>query len=297
MTCAVSAILPTWNGEAMLRRCLPSVCAALSAAGGEVVVIENGSTDGSLELLRREFPGVRVLRNERNEGFTRAINQGLREARGRRLLLLNNDVVLTEAALRGLLEFMDRPEHARVGAVSPRLVGQDGRRQQSCMSFPTLGSAILDDFQVHRLWPGNPVRRRDPLVRWDYRDTAAVDHAMAACLLVRREAAEQAGPLDERMRILRSDLDWSWAMARAGWTTYYCYEVSVVHLGSHTIKRPDRALRIRMYLDNYLYYRKHFGWRAWPMLVPLGVRAVVARLRFPARSPQSPPGRFPADLP
>lgn len=282
---ALSAVVPTWNGLELLQRCLPSVVESVSAVGGEVVVVDDGSADGTCAWLRAHYPGARLVSNASQLGFTASINRGLAAARGRDFLLLNNDVVLNPGAVRGLMEFLDRPDQARTAAVSPRLLNEDGSLQSSCMSLPTVLSMYFDEFQLTRLWPRHPYRRRDWILRWNYSGTAVVGHAGMSCLLVRRAAAEQAGPLDERMRIMSSDVDWTLAMARHGWQTAYCAEYSVTHLGSRSIRRPQRAVRVRLYRDLYYFYRKQFGLLALPVLPMMWLRILLAHVRFPARVP------------
>ena len=139
---SLSVVVPVWNGREHSLRCLRSVLAALEGHGGaELIVVDDGSTDGVAEVIESELDGVRLLRNGENLGFARSANRGMAAARGERLLLLNSDTVLERGALQSLMEHLDR--NPDCPGVAPGLVGEDGATQRACMAFPRAWTPIF----------------------------------------------------------------------------------------------------------------------------------------------------------
>lgn len=251
----ISVVIPSWNTRELLRACLATLRAARKPAT-EVIVVDNGSHDGSADMVERDFPEARVLRNARNEGFARGCNQGMREARGRYVLLLNTDTELAPDALELLHGFLEaHPEH---GAAAPRLVHPDGRTQRTCNAFPRLATALFFATPLERWWPDSPELRRYFLRDWDHEDERDVDQPPAACLLVRASVLAQIGLFDERLWLFFNDVDLSRRMAAAGWRTRYVAGARVVHhVGASTKQFGDFVPEYQR--NRLVYYRKHHG--------------------------------------
>lgn len=251
----ISVVIPSWNTRELLARCLETVEEARKPAT-EVIVVDNGSEDGSAEMVAGRFAGVRLVRNERNEGFARACNQGMRLARGRYVLLLNTDTEVAPDALWLLWRFLEA--HPGHGAAAPRLTGVDGRTQRTCQAFPNLWTALFFATPLERWFPNSPELKRYFLRSWSHEDERDVDQPPAACLLLRREVLEQVGLFDEELWLFFNDVDLSRRMAAAGWRTRYVAAATVVHhVGASTGKFGDF---VSVYQRNRLtYYRKHHG--------------------------------------
>jgi len=251
----LSVVIPSWNTKDYLAACLAHLAAAEKPAT-EVIVVENGSTDGSLEYLRAEHPGVSVIANARNEGFARASNQGMHAARGRYVLLLNTDTELYPDALARLLAFLEaHPGHA---AVAPRLVHRDGRTQRTVQEFPTLATALFFSTPLERWFPDSRELRRYFLRDWDQESSRDVDQPPAAVLLLRREVLEQVGLFDEELWLFYNDVDLAKRLKAAGWRTHYLAEARVVHhVGGSTRQFGDFVAVWQR--DRLRYYRKHHG--------------------------------------
>ncbi len=251
----ISVVIPSWNTRELLRTCLATLRVARKPAT-EVIVVDNGSHDGSADMVERDFPEARVLRNERNEGFARGSNQGMRAARGRYVLLLNTDTELAPDALERLHAFLEsHPEH---GAAAPRLVHPDGRTQRTCNAFPRLATALFFATPLERWWPDSPELRRYFLRDWDHEDERDVDQPPAACLLVRASVLAQVGLFDERLWLFFNDVDLSKRMAAAGWRTRYVAGARVVHhVGASTKQFGDFVPEYQR--NRLVYYRKHHG--------------------------------------
>ncbi|MER3457620.1 MAG: glycosyltransferase family 2 protein, partial [Chloroflexota bacterium] len=225
-TVTLSIIIVNWNTRDLLAACLESIERSLSSDDGagmklqaEIIVVDNGSTDGTVEMLRRDYPDVRLIENRHNVGFARANNQGLAASRGRYLLLLNTDAFLRGPALARLVRFME--EHPEAGVVGPRLYFGDGTLQHSCYAFPTLATEFYGAVGLDRLFPRSRLFGRYRLGYWDMRDVREVDVVMGACLMARREVFEQIGGLDERFFMYSEEVDWCYRARQAGWRIYY----------------------------------------------------------------------------
>lgn len=246
----LSVIIVSWNVRDLLRDCLRSVIQGLSpAVPHEIIVVDNASTDGSAAMVRAEFPTVTLLVNAENLGFARANNRGLCVSRGRYVVLLNSDTVVPAPALEALVAFMDA--HPDAGAVGPRLLRPDGSVQPYAFGGdPTLGYLLRRG--IRRLLFGRPLHD------WATEDVRPVDWVSGACLMVRREAIEQAGLLDENIFMYFEDNDWCLRIRRAGWRVYYDPQVAITHIGGQGLVRNPAAARA--YRESLRYfYRKHYG--------------------------------------
>jgi GT2 family glycosyltransferase len=218
-------------------------------AGYEVIVVDNGSSDDSACMIRREFPAVQLIENTHNDGYARANNLGIRASRGRYVLLLNSDTLVPAGALPGLIDFMQQQPDA--GACGPRLVRADGRPQRYAFGGdPTLGYLL-------RRGTSQLLLRR-PLHDWATGATLAVDWVSGACLLARRAAIEQAGLLDERFFMYFEDNEWCLRIRKAGWSVYYYPAIEIVHLGGQSLARNPQAQQV-YYQSLTYFYAKHYS--------------------------------------
>ncbi len=251
----VSVIIVSYNSRAYLGRCLASLLPQLPA-GGEVIVIDNASTDGSPEVVRA-FAGVRLVENPENVGFVRAVNQGLKLAAGRYLLILNPDTEVRPGAVAALLRFMaDRP---RVGLAGPRLLNPDGTVQPSRRRFPTLPVLFAESTIIQWWFPRLGLFRRFYCEDLPDGPPQPVDWVTGACMLVRREAVEEVGPLDERFFMYCEELDWCRRMWAAGWEVYYVPEAEVVHQEAASSRQDPVRQRVNFYASRLKYAAKYHG--------------------------------------
>ncbi|KAA3629081.1 MAG: glycosyltransferase family 2 protein [Proteobacteria bacterium] len=253
----VSIVVVNWNTRDELENCLSSLAHPRDEVH-EIIVVDNGSHDGSQAMIERRFPHVRLLANHRNELYTRACNQGIRLARGKYVLLLNSDVVLPVSDLTALAEALDR-DHG-VSAVAPRFVDANGNTAPSCMRFPRISTALFYFTTLGRLLPRSKVLARYYMRDWDHESTMLVDQPPAACLMVRSEVFREIGLLDERMKLYFSDVDFCHRLKLAGMKVKYLSELAVYHaVGASTRKLPDAVEHYQK--DRITYYRKVYGWR------------------------------------
>lgn len=250
----VTAVVVSFNTREDLLRCLASLRDHVRLSL-EAIVVDNGSDDGSVDAVARDFPGARLIRCTENQGFSRANNLGLREARGAYVLVLNSDAEVRPGAVEAMAALLDA--RADVGAVGPRTLGSDAAVQVS------FGPALtpLAEWRQRRLVRGVRERRPDALARADAlaRTEHEPDWVSASCLLARRAAIEAVGGFDEAFFLYEEDVDLCIRLRKAGWRIVFTPAAEVVHhLGRSMDKTPSRA-RAEYHRSHLRYYRKHNG--------------------------------------
>jgi N-acetylglucosaminyl-diphospho-decaprenol L-rhamnosyltransferase len=239
----VSVVVVTWNALPWLEQCLESV------RGREVVVVDHGSTDGTVAFVHERFPDVRVIEQE-NKGMGGGNNAGMRAVDGRYFFLLNSDAWVVGDALDQLVEFADA--HPEAAVVGPKLLNTDGTLQRSVRGEPTLWRLATEYLFIRKLAPRS--KRLNPLYRgdFDHDRVAEVDWLFGPALLVRREAADAVGLFDEDFFMFSEEVDWMTRFRRAGWTVVFFPDAEVVHVGGASHGG-------RMYVENL---RGHLRWFA-----------------------------------
>jgi N-acetylglucosaminyl-diphospho-decaprenol L-rhamnosyltransferase len=218
----VSAVVVTLNALPWIERCLESV------RGLETIVVDHGSTDGTLELVRERFPGARIVEQE-NRGLGAGWNAGMRAAGGQYFLILNADAWVVGDAVARLLAFAEA--HPRAGLVGPRLRNPDGSLQRSVRGFPTPWRLATEYFFLRKLAPRSRALNAFYAGGFGHAEPREVDWLRGACMLVRREAVGEAGPLDEEFFLFAEETEWCFRLREAGWRIWFCPEAEVVHVG------------------------------------------------------------------
>jgi len=271
MPSSIAVVIVNYCTRELLRDCLQSI-EQHGRTGMEVIVVDNHSTDGSVEMLRSEFPRVRLIQNSENRGFSAANNQGIKAAQGKYVLLLNSDTVVLPGALTAMVEFMDR--NPECGGAGCRLVCADGRIQISAGGDASLGLArvIVRLSGLAGLVPGDAARRfihrylRFVLGRslraclepyGDDESPREVDMLSAACLMLRRDAIREVGLLDERFFMYLEDLDYSLRFRKAGWKLHYLSAVTIIHLVGRSSGGRMRQYSAQAYQSLFYFYKKH----------------------------------------
>ena len=253
----LSIIIVNYNVKHHLRECLQSIYRSTKRASFEITVVDNNSTDGSVDMLKSEFPEVKLIENCQNLGFSKATNQGLRENKERYILLLNPDTIVLPNALDRMIEFMEANSHA--GALGCRLLYPDGRLQPSCRSFPTLITAFFENTGLEKLFLRNRIIGRHRIGHWDYNDIREVDQPMGSALMVRREAITQVGLMDEQFHMYYEDVDWCFRIKKRGWKIYFIPLAQIIHYGGQSARLNMAKMRIQRYKSRHKFFRKHYG--------------------------------------
>ena len=249
----LSIIIVNWNTRDMLRDCLASVFAGLGALRAEIFVVDNGSTDGSPEMLGAEFPQVVTIANRDNRGFAAANNQALFQATGRHLMLLNTDTLVHGAVLPDAVAFLDA--NPRVGVMGPRILNRDGTVQVSSTRFPTLGNLTLQMLGLTRFAAFDRYR----MERWDRRDTREVEVISGCAMFVRRTALAKVGPLDEAFFFYGEETDWCHRFAAAGWRVVFAPVGEITHFGGGSVNSLNHMRDILLTQGTVRLHFKHGG--------------------------------------
>ena len=251
----VSIIILSYNTSELTQRCVASLYAdpSLPSCTNEVIVVDNASTDHTVDRLCSAYPQTRFIVNDRNLGFARGNNVGLAAARGRYLLLLNSDTEARPGALRALVEFMDT--HPETGACGPMLLNPDGSLQPSGRSLPSVWSVFAGMTRIYRLWKRDLYLERGR----DYTQVKQVGELSGAALMVRQTVYEQLGGFDPNFFAYYEDVDWCKRMGDAGYAVYYVPAAQVIHHWKGT-SRAVSQLTYRAGQNSLRYYfRKHHG--------------------------------------
>ena len=218
-----SAVVVTYNALPWIEQCLESVRAE------ETIVVDNGSTDGTPDVVHELFPEASVLERE-NRGLGAGWNAGMEAATGRYFLLLNADAWLTEGSLERLVAFGDANPQAAI--VGPRLLNPDGSLQRSVRGFPTLWRLATEYFFLRKLAPRSRLLNGFYAGGFDHDEVREAEFVMGACMLVRREAVQEVGPLDEAFFLFSEETDWCYRFVRAGWKVLFFPGAECVHVGA-----------------------------------------------------------------
>lgn len=266
---ALAVIIVNWNVADLLAACLRSVLADLAASrlAGQVWVVDNASTDGSVDLLRRDFPGVRLIASEKNLGFAGGNNAALRAMGfpGRdepapdlpaAVLLLNPDTEVHPGALAALAGFLQ--SHPRAGIAGARLVYGDGSFQHSVFAFPGLWQLAIELLPLPGRLAESRLNGRYPRLLYESGRPFRVGHPLGAALCARREAIQQAGLLDEGYPMYVEEVDWSRRIASAGWEAYCVPEAVVTHLGGQSTGQARLESFINLWAGRYRFYRRSY---------------------------------------
>ena len=223
----LSIVIVTHNSRSPAEKCLESLEAYPPARQFEVLVVDNASDDGTPDMIAEHFPSVKLVRNSDNVGYSRGVNQGIRSSQGRHLLILNPDIIVGEGSIDRLAGFLERTPDA--GIAASKLVYSDGRLQPSCRRFYNFTVLLLRRTFLGKLFPNARLLREHLMMDYDHESARRVDWVIGACMLVRREAIEQVGSMDERFFLYFEDIDWCYRMGKHGWSVYYVPDSVMVH--------------------------------------------------------------------
>jgi len=261
-----SIIVVTWNAKRYVDECVRSLGKNRDAVSSEIIVVDNASTDGTPELIEAVLPQACLIRNASNLGFARANNLGIARSRGKYLFLINSDVTLPPGCIAKLAALME--ENPSIGLLGPQMLGPQvgaahaaglpGEIRRSTMRFPTVWNqfcrALGLDLVLKSRWAGGFL-----MPDFAHDRTRDVEVLNGWFWVVRREALEQVGPLDERFFMYGEDIDWCYRFRQAGWRCVFYAGARAVHYGGAS----SAAAPVRFYLDmqraNLQYWKKHHG--------------------------------------
>lgn len=273
----LSIVIVSFQVQECLERCLQSLERACDSLAAQIIVVDNASSDGSLEMVRDNFPRVEWIANPDNRGFARANNQGLERAQGKYLLLLNPDTEIRDDsvdALTRMVEFMDA--HPRAGVCGPSLFYPDGTRQHSAFRFPSLAQIYMDLFPVNWRLRESRLNGRYPFAEYEKGRPFQIDHPLGAALMVRRETAGQVGVLDEDYFIYAEEVDWCMRIKRAGWEIWCVPAAKIVHHEARSTRQFRDTMFVELWKARFTLFRKQYS-HVWNDAARALVRAGMRR--------------------
>ena len=227
----------------------------------ETIVVDNASSDGSAEMVRRLFPRVKVLENKTNRGFSGAFNRGVTNSSGNLLLALNPDVILAPGCVEALAEFLDKRPDA--GICGSKLINPDGSLQLSCRAFPTLVNVFFGRRSVwNRLFPQNRISRSFLKRDLDCSVVQEVDWLMGACMMIRRNVTETIGLFDEDFFLFAEDTDYCYRARKAGFKVFFVPTASATHERGAATRKAFLVSTYNHNLSMYKFFCKHYSLRS-----------------------------------
>jgi len=269
----LSIIVINWNTKEDLLHCLESIFKMGTGIQREVIVVDNGSRDGSGVEVKKAFPTVHLIQNDRNIGFAKATNQGFKNSSGRYVLLLNPDTQVKHGAIEQLVSFMDT--HLEAGVAGAQLLNSDGSKQNSIANFPSLATELFNKSLLRWLFP-----KRFPGKEKDYPEPIEVDSVIGACMMVRQEAIEQVGLLDEDYFLFLEETDWCYRMKKEGWKIYHVPQAEIYHFQGKSAETVKKRARVEFYRSRYHFFKKNRGTLQWfilfmGLMTKLGVELIL----------------------
>lgn len=260
----ISIVIVNWNTRDILRDCLRSVYEETQDVEYEIIVVDNDSSDGSSVMVKAEFPQVILIENSENCGFAVANNQGIAIAKGRYILLLNSDTIVLDGAITKTVEFAD--EHPSAGVVSCQVLNEDKTVQPNCSMFPSITNWFLMVSFLYKVLPGNKFFGRANYGGWEYDSEREVEVVSGCFMLVRVEAVEKVGWMDERFFMYSEEVDWCWRFKESGWKVLFTGCAQIVHYGNVSAVKhgADRAVikdksTVRFMFKNWPKSRAYVG--------------------------------------
>ena len=253
----VSIVIVNWNTRNILRDCLTSIYEESGNIQFEIIVVDNASSDGSVEMIKSEFPQVILIKNCKNIGFAAANNQGMAKAKGRYILLLNSDTVILDKAIEKTLSFADF--HPEAGIVGCRVLNPDKTLQPTCFMFPSILNMLLSTGYLYKLFPRSKFFGRERMTWWDRDDVRKVEVVTGCFMLVRQEAIQQVGIMDEQFFMYGEETDWCYRFRQASWKNMFTPDAEIIHMGGQSTKIMAASMTVQLRKSILQFMKKHRG--------------------------------------
>jgi GT2 family glycosyltransferase len=264
----VSVVIVAWNAKKYVELCLQSLVDAPPRRSMEVFVVDNASTDGTLEMIETRFPWVKLIKSPENLGFSRGNNVAIRQTTGRYVALVNPDVIVFPDCLDALADFLDK--NPKVGNVGPRVFNPDMTQQSTCRRFPTLWNNFCSASRLEGIFKGSRFFAGEHMFDFPHDRTLSVDVIVGCFSMIRREALDQVGLLDEGLFIYGDDIDWCRRARNAGWQVVFYPDARAIHdRGKMTAPFPVR-FAVAQQRSVLHYWTKHHTF-----LGVLGIRSIM----------------------
>jgi GT2 family glycosyltransferase len=254
----VSIIIVNYNTRKLTLECIESIYQSKMPSQFEIYVVDNASSDGSIEAICKAFPYVKIIANKENVGFSKANNQAILESKGRYVLLLNSDTIVLENTISYIVDFMDT--NIEAGATGCKVVLPDGTLDKAChRGFPTPEASLYYMLGLAKKLPNNPRFNGYHKGYLNMDETHEIDCLVGAFMIVRRETIDEVGMLDETYFMYGEDIDWCYRIKGAGWKIYYNPNVEIVHYKGASSRRKPNKVVYEFHRAMFLFHGKHLA--------------------------------------
>ncbi|MBU1165053.1 glycosyltransferase family 2 protein [Patescibacteria group bacterium] len=261
----LSIIIVTWNVKDYLKKCLESIYKNQGDLDVEVIVVDNASTDNTSDMARREFPKVKLITNQNNNGFAKANNQGIKIAKGEYVLFLNPDTEILSNTFKDSIDFFEK--HKDTGAVGCQILNTDSTIQRSVRRFPTFWSQMLILYKLHHLLPSLRTFRNYFAQDFDYSKESEVDQIMGAFILTKRDIINKIGDFDEIFYLWFEEVDFCKRLIKNEYKVYYTPKAKIIHHGSLSFNQKLTVEKQKIFNKSMRYYfKKHHNKFSWFMI-------------------------------
>lgn len=253
----LSIVIVNYNTKKLLADTIQSVIDTVDSTKYEIIVVDNASTDGSIEMLNKQYPNVNLIENKDNLGFSKANNIGIKQASGRYILILNSDTKVLDQCFEKCLEYMDSNIH--VGVLGCKLLLASGKLDHACKrGFPTPEASLYYILKFHKLFPASKRFGQYTLNYLPIDEINEVDALTGAFMMVRKEVIDKIGLLDETFFMYGEDLDWCFRIKEAGYKVIYYPEAVTIHYKGGSSKRKRYKTIYEFHRAMYIFYNKHY---------------------------------------
>jgi GT2 family glycosyltransferase len=273
----VAIIIVNWNTCDILRNCLKSIYEQTREITFEVIVVDNASNDTSADMVKSEFPQAILISNSDNHGFAAANNQGMAIAKGRYVLLLNPDTIILDGAIQKTMDYAEK--HSEAAVVGCQIWLNKNEIQRTCFAFPSVSGLLMQKMGLRCLFPRSHAFGWIDYGWWDRETQMDVDVVSGMFMLVRREAINQVGLMDEAYFVYAEETDWCWRFWKAGWHCVFTPIARIIHRdgGSKSTEQVSVKMYVQQQKSLLIFYRKQRGWFSWSIAKVIYILSMVIR--------------------
>jgi GT2 family glycosyltransferase len=253
----LSIVIVNWNVKDLLAQCLTSIYSSSNYRDIEVIVIDNASTDGSGEMIKSEFPQVKLIVNKRNCGFAASCNQGIRVAHKPFILFLNPDTVILSLAMERTLDFLKTTPKA--GIVGCKILNPDGSLQYSCRSFPSFWNYFFESFFLYKLFPKNHFIGNFYMTNFSYDKIREVDVVLGAFMMCSKKTLDEVGYFDERFFMYSEETDLCYRIREHDFRVYFFPDAEIIHYSRASASQYPTEMFKQDHRSRFLFMRKHYS--------------------------------------
>jgi GT2 family glycosyltransferase len=275
-----SIIIVSWNTRDILRNCLKSVYEQTKDILFEVIVIDNASSDHSVSMIKTEFSQVHLIENKENRGFAAGVNQGIAVAKGRYVLVLNSDTVVCDNAIEKIVRYAD--EHSEAAVVGCQVLDNFYTVQMTCFRFPSVLNLFLYAFGLNKIFKKNHFFGREWMLWWPRDSEREVEVVSGSFMLVRRNAIDDVGLMDEDYFLYYEETDWCYRFAMAGWKKLFWPGAKIIHChgGRNSSKQESLKMAVQMQKSCLIFFKKHRDIASYIAVCLMLVISFACRLCF-----------------